>query len=136
MFNGPTLNAGTYWLNLQNAVSADGNPVYWDSNDGAGCHSLGCPSEAVDSSVGTIPSEAFTILGSQSGTGTTPEPIQSCAIFASGSALGVVRMDSSIWSIRLGWAATSLADPASYRCRETPIAQVTAQGGDSVGSDW
>ena len=88
MFNGPTLNAGTYWLNLQNAVSADGNPVYWDSNDGAGCHSLGCPSEAVDSSIGSIPSEAFTILGSQSGTGTTPEPI-SLALFASG-ALGVV----------------------------------------------
>lgn len=87
MFNGPTLNAGTYWLELQNAVSADGNPVYWDENNGVVCHSLGCPSEALDTSLGSIPSESFTILGSQ-GTGTTPEPI-SLVLFASG-ALGVV----------------------------------------------
>ena len=87
IFNGPTLNPGTYWLNLQNAVSADGNPVYWDMNSGVGCHSIGCPSQAVVSSVGSIPSESFTILGSQ-GTGTTPEPI-SLVLFASG-ALGVV----------------------------------------------
>jgi hypothetical protein len=53
-----------------------------------GCHSLGCPSTALDSSDGTIPSEAFSMLGSQSGTGTTPEPI-SLVLFASG-ALGVV----------------------------------------------
>lgn len=87
LFNGPTLNAGTYWLNLQNAVTADGNPVYWDENNGVGCHSLGCPSQAVEGSVGTIPSESFSILGSQSGTGTTPEPT-SLALFASGT-LGV-----------------------------------------------
>lgn len=86
MFNGPTLNPGTYWLNLQNAVSADGNPVYWDMNSGVGCHSIGCPSEAVVSSVGSIPSESFTILGSQS-KGTSPEPI-SLVLFATG-ALGV-----------------------------------------------
>jgi hypothetical protein len=86
MFNGPTLNAGTYWLNLQNAVSADGNPVYWDMNSGVGCHSIGCPSQAVVSSVGSIPSESFTILGSQS-KGTSPEPI-SLVLFATG-ALGV-----------------------------------------------
>lgn len=87
-FNGPTLNAGTYWLNLQNAVSADGNPVYWDQNNGVGCHSVGCPSMAVDASVGSIPSESFSVLGSQSGgTGTTPEPI-SLVLFASG-AVGV-----------------------------------------------
>ena len=86
VFNGPTLNAGTYWLNLQNAVSADGNPVYWDMNSGVGCHSIGCPSEAVVSSVGSIPSESFTILGSQS-KGTSPEPI-SLVLFATG-ALGV-----------------------------------------------
>ena len=31
---GLDLNAGGYWLNLQNAVVASGNPVYWDENDG------------------------------------------------------------------------------------------------------
>jgi hypothetical protein len=72
-FNGPTLNGGTYWLNLQNAQSSSGDPVYWDENSGVGCHSEGCPSEG-NNGFGTNPSEAFTILGSNSGTGSTPEP--------------------------------------------------------------
>jgi uncharacterized repeat protein (TIGR03803 family) len=54
-FNGPALSAGTYWLNLQNAVTADGGPVYWDENSG--------PSSASQNEVGTIPSESFTLLG-------------------------------------------------------------------------
>jgi PEP-CTERM motif-containing protein len=44
------------WLNLQNAVTLEGEPVYWDENSG--------PSSASESEVGTIPSEAFTLLGS------------------------------------------------------------------------
>ncbi|MGA2686649.1 MAG: choice-of-anchor tandem repeat GloVer-containing protein [Candidatus Korobacteraceae bacterium] len=64
-FNGPTLINGTYWVNLQNASSAAGDPVYWDENSG--------PSQASESTVGTIPSESFTILGS----GTTScEPVE------------------------------------------------------------
>ncbi len=55
-FSSPTLAAGTYWVNLQNAVVNDGDPIYWDENSG--------PSSASENSVGTIPSEAFTILGS------------------------------------------------------------------------
>ena len=83
-FNGPTLNNGTYWVNLQNAVSADGNPVYWDENDGIGCHSVGCPSQADNGGLGTLGSESFTILGSSSsGGGTTPEP-SSILLFGSG----------------------------------------------------
>jgi hypothetical protein len=80
-FNGPSLNNGTYYLNLENAVSTDGNPVYWDENSGIGCHSPGCPSIA-GPGTGTDPSEAFSILGTP-GTGTTPEP-GSLALFASG----------------------------------------------------
>lgn len=72
-FNGPALQAGTYWLNLQNASVPSGNSVYWDENSGAGCQSPGCPSLASESAVGTIPSESFTILGNIS-TGTMPEP--------------------------------------------------------------
>ena len=62
-FNGPTLNAGTYWVNLQNASVPSGDPAYWDENSGDGCESSGCPSQAEQNEVGTIPSEAFTILG-------------------------------------------------------------------------
>ena len=80
-FNGPTLNNGTYWLNLLNAVSTDGNPVYWDENSGVGCHSEGCPSLA-GGGTGSIPSEAFSILGTP-GTGSTPEP-NSLLLFATG----------------------------------------------------
>ena len=62
--------AGTYWLNLQNAVSAQGNPVFWDENSG--------PSLASESVVGTIASEAFSISGSY-----VPEP-SSILLFSSG----------------------------------------------------
>lgn len=63
------LGAGTYWLTLENAQNAQfDDPVYWDENSG--------PSQASQNSVGTIPSEAFTILGSNGTTtsGTVPEP--------------------------------------------------------------
>jgi uncharacterized repeat protein (TIGR03803 family) len=74
-FNGPTLNAGTYWVNLQNASVPSGDPVYWDENSGVGCQGSGCPSQASQNSVGSIPSEAFTILGNASST--TPCSIDS-----------------------------------------------------------
>jgi len=63
-FNGPELNAGTYWINIQNA-STTGDPAYWDENSGA--------ASASENTVGSIPSESFTVFGGQSGT-TTPEP--------------------------------------------------------------
>ena len=72
-FNGPTLNSGTYWLNLQNAVTNSGDPAFWDENSG--------PSMASENSVGSIPSESFTVLGTSSTTTSTtstttsvPEP--------------------------------------------------------------
>jgi hypothetical protein len=68
-----------YWLNMQNATSAQGNPVFWDENSGVGCQSQGCPSQASESAVGTIPSETFDIRG----TGTIPEP-GSILLFGSG----------------------------------------------------
>ena len=55
--------SGTVWVNLFNATVPSGDPVYWDENSGAGCHSSGCPSQAVESEVGTIPSEAFDMTG-------------------------------------------------------------------------
>ena len=62
------LAAGTYWLNLENASVPTGDPIYWDENSG--------PSQASENSVGTIPSESFTLLGSNGTTtgGTVPEP--------------------------------------------------------------
>ncbi len=56
--------SGTFYLNLQNAVIPNGDPVYWDENSGSGCHSTGCPSQAYQNAVGTIPSEAFEVIGS------------------------------------------------------------------------
>jgi len=85
-FSGPALN-GSYWLTLQNGVVNDGDPVYWNENSGAGCQSPGCPSQAQENQLGTIPSEAFSIIGSP-GTNTTPEPA-SFVLFASG-ALAIV----------------------------------------------
>ena len=82
-FGDVNLAEGTYWVNLQNAVVNNNNdPAYWDENTGIGCHSEGCPSQASESSVGTIPSESFTILGT-SGGGTIPEP-GSLLLFGSG----------------------------------------------------
>jgi PEP-CTERM motif len=78
---GVPLAAGTYWLNLQNATIPSGDPVYWDENSGVGCNSPGCPSQASESAVGTIPAEAFTI-GTRSTEG-TPEP-SSIMLFGSG----------------------------------------------------
>jgi hypothetical protein len=80
-FGAVNLAAGTYWLNLENAVVNTGDPIYWDENSG--------PSSASENSVGTIPSEAFTVLGgtttqtSTTGTGTVPEP-SSILLFGSG----------------------------------------------------
>ena len=75
-----------YWLTLANAVVNSGDPVYWEENSGVGCMSKGCPSTAYENTLGTIPSEAFTIGGAGGG-GTTPEP-GTFILFASG-VLGV-----------------------------------------------
>lgn len=90
LFNGPTLNNGTYWLILQNAVTAEGNPVYWDENSGIGCTSPGCPSQTVVEE-GSIPAESFTVLGGPA-SGSTPEP-GSVLLFATGAvgAAGILR---------------------------------------------
>jgi hypothetical protein len=82
------LNVGNYYLTLENATTANGNPLYWDENSGVGCMSNGCPSLAQENTLGTIPSEAFTISNTGSfdvtvTTGTTPEPM-SLVLFGSG----------------------------------------------------
>jgi len=90
------------WLNLQNASVASGDdPVYWDENSGVGCGSPGCPSKALQSGVGTISSEAFSVdicsgctcglnpaEGCSLQSGGTPEP-SSFLLFGSGI-LGLV----------------------------------------------
>ena len=87
-FGGPVLNAGMYWMNLQNAVVNTGDPVYWDENSG--------PSHSSENTVGTITAESFTLLGSNgtstTTSGTTPEP-GTLLLFGSGALglLGVLR---------------------------------------------
>ena len=81
-FTDTALADGTYWLNLQNASVNTGDPIYCDENSG--------PSQASENSVGTIPSEAFTLTGTGGTTstttttgGTVPEP-SSIMLFGSG----------------------------------------------------
>ena len=47
--------------------------MYWDENSGVGCQSPGCPSQAQEDTIGTIPSEAFTLTGMTTTT-TAPPP--------------------------------------------------------------
>jgi hypothetical protein len=56
---------GTYFLTLDNATVPNGDPLYWDENDG--------PSSAMESVTGPIGSETFLINGT-GGTTQTPEP--------------------------------------------------------------
>jgi len=79
--NVATVPGTQYWLNLSNAVVSNGDPAYWDENSGIGCTSPGCPSQASESSIGTIASEAFTVNTSSGGS--TPEP-GSFLLFGSG----------------------------------------------------
>jgi PEP-CTERM motif len=58
---GQHLAAGTYWLVLQNATVTNGDPIFWDENDGL--------SLAYENTVGQIGSESFQISGT-----TVPEP--------------------------------------------------------------
>ena len=89
--NVPEISGTGYFLTLANATVSSGDPVYWDENSGVGCHSAGCPSIAYENTLGTIPSEDFTIGGGAGG-GTTPEP-SSIVLFGSGlvGLAGVVR---------------------------------------------
>jgi hypothetical protein len=81
------LDAGTYWMNLECTDKNHKDWVFWDENSG--------PSQASESAVGTIPSEAFTVictgcgcLSDRSGCtlepgGSTPEP-SGIVLFGSG----------------------------------------------------
>ncbi|MGB8887293.1 MAG: PEP-CTERM sorting domain-containing protein [Candidatus Korobacteraceae bacterium] len=85
-FSRVTLSNGNYWLTLSNANDNQIQAVYWDENSGVGCQSNGCPSQAQDNfPYGTIPSEAFTLLGATgcSWCAITPEP-SSLVLFGSG----------------------------------------------------
>jgi hypothetical protein len=68
-----TLGPGTYYLTLENAVTADGQEAFWDINNG--------PSVAYESSIGNVNgylepgsnSDSFDIYGTSSGP-VIPEP--------------------------------------------------------------
>ncbi|HLI62461.1 MAG TPA: PEP-CTERM sorting domain-containing protein [Terriglobales bacterium] len=79
------LNSGTYWLNLSNATTGNGDEVYWDEDSG--------PSQASINTLGTIPSESFNIVGyGTTSSQTLPEP-GSILLFGSGivAAVGLMR---------------------------------------------
>ena len=73
--------SGAGYVTLSNACSTSGcsvsNPIYWDENSGG--------STAYENTIGSIPSEAFTLTGTTTTTipSTTPEP-SSIMLFGSG----------------------------------------------------
>jgi hypothetical protein len=78
------------YVTLSNACTTSGcstNPIYWDENSG--------PSTAYENTLGSIPSEAFTLTGTPPGT--TPEP-SSILLFGSGilGLAGVLRRKLNI----------------------------------------
>jgi hypothetical protein len=79
---GLSLAAGTYYLQLQNAVTMNGDPVYWDDSDGPSdaAQALGLNDSFAhglkDDSITPFPgsnSETFQIIG-YADTNVTPEP--------------------------------------------------------------
>jgi hypothetical protein len=70
---GPALPLGTLWLNIFHVTSKNGGSVGWDTNNGVGCTSIGCPSKALDSAGFPVKSESFQILVDV-GLLATPEP--------------------------------------------------------------
>jgi hypothetical protein len=70
-----TTGSASAYVTLSNACTTSGcdtNPISWDENSG--------PSTAYDSTLGSIPSESFTVIGTSE---TTPEP-SSLMLFGSG----------------------------------------------------
>jgi hypothetical protein len=86
--------SGAGYVTLSNACSTSGcsvsNPIYWDENSG--------PSTAYENTLGSIPSEAFTLTGTcGANCGPTPEP-SSIMLFGSGmlGLVGVLRRKLNI----------------------------------------
>jgi PEP-CTERM motif len=73
---GQNLAAGTYWLVLQNAAVTNGDPIYWDENDGL--------SLAYENTYGQIGSESFQVLGTAA-----PEPSTWAMMLIGFSGLGL-----------------------------------------------
>lgn len=98
-FNGPTLNPGTFWLNVQNASVPSGDPVFWDENFGGPASHAWPVSLASENTVGTIPSESFTVLGGGTttipgagGEGSTSVPEPSSIMLLASGILGLAGM--------------------------------------------
>ena len=74
--NSSTLSPGTYWLQLANAYATFGTiqtSVGWDINNGVGCTSQNCPSQAIDETGKPAASNSFTLYDGV-GVNPTPEP--------------------------------------------------------------
>jgi hypothetical protein len=67
------VNPGYYWVTLANTAVPNGDPVYWDENNG--------PSQAQENSIGTIPSESFNVSG-------LPQEVLPC--FSSGENMQII----------------------------------------------
>jgi hypothetical protein len=78
--------SGAGFVTLSNACSTSGcsvsNPIYWDENSG--------PSTAYENTLGSIPSEAFTLIGGETFPFPTPEPVS--IMLVGSSIVGLTRL--------------------------------------------
>src|ERR1017187_1909369 len=78
--------AGAGFVTLSNACTNSGcsvsTPIYWDENSG--------PSTAYENTLGSIPSEAFTLIGGETFPFPTPEPVS--IMLVGSSIVGLTRL--------------------------------------------
>jgi hypothetical protein len=97
------LGAGTYWLELQNLVTNNGDPGFWDMNGGPSSiweNTLGDQSGANCTSgagPGTC-SDSFTIMGTTT-TGATPEPGSLALLFSGVTLIGAESSNPSPFTL-------------------------------------
>jgi hypothetical protein len=80
---GLALGAGTYWLQLENAVASGGGYTAWDQNGGSSSAFYNYKADDGVITRSAVPSAPFQILGDASGASGVPEP-NSLALGGSG----------------------------------------------------
>jgi len=133
---GVTLAPGTYYLSLQNAVATNGDPAYWDENNG--------PSTAYESVIGnlanfdvpnTTGSESFQLFSAPS----VPTPVVISGNISGSGALNVsgTIILSGAKSTQTGFSAATpgpLEIDGSQPSSPVPVTMATLDGNGTAGT--